>query len=113
MKIDPIEFEKEPTPICDSCAGSADRFGDRDVIPFAVARKLEKELRLLERHAVTLKALLDSWNAHADAAQMPQEFYDGYNEASMRAMQALLTAERNKSESLVRQLSKTATKIQL
>ena len=33
--------KKQLTPITDSCTGSADRFGDRDVIPATIARKLE------------------------------------------------------------------------
>lgn len=49
------EFELEPTPICDSCTGSADRFGDRDVIPASIARRLEKELAIKERLLSELK----------------------------------------------------------
>jgi len=37
---------KTPTPIVDSCEGSADRFGDRDVIPASVGRELERERNL-------------------------------------------------------------------
>jgi hypothetical protein len=41
------------TPITDSCVGSADRFGDRDVIPAAIARKLESvSLNQSEGHLV-------------------------------------------------------------
>ena len=50
------------TPITDSCTGSADRFGDRDVIPATIARKLEAvSLSQSEGHLV--KHLLELYNA--------------------------------------------------
>lgn len=40
-----------PTPRTDSCFGSADRFGNRDVVPAKIARQLERELaEANERH---------------------------------------------------------------
>lgn len=50
------------TPITDSCAGSADRFGDRDVVPATIARKIETvSLSQAEGHLV--KHLLELYNA--------------------------------------------------
>jgi len=41
----------------------------------------------IERAELQLK----DWNAAADASRQPNAFYDGYSEAQMRAMQAMLT----------------------
>lgn len=45
----------------------------------------------LARHAKQCEAQLAQWAEAADASQQPQAFYDGYSEAQMRAMQAMLT----------------------
>ncbi len=45
----------------------------------------------LARHAKQCEAQLAQWVEAADASQQPQAFYDGYSEAQMRAMQAMLT----------------------
>ena len=37
------------------------------------------------------EASLKQWNDAADASRQPNAFYDGYSEAQMRAMQAMLT----------------------
>jgi len=50
------------TPITDSCTGSADRFGDRDVIPATIARKIETvSLNQAKGHLV--KHLIELYNA--------------------------------------------------
>ena len=46
------------------------------------------------------KRLAENWTACADAAQQPPEFYEKYNEGTMRAMQALLTRERTEGAAL-------------
>jgi hypothetical protein len=54
------------TPVTDSCTGSADRFGDRDVIPATIARKIETvSLNQAEGHLV--KHLLELYNASWEA----------------------------------------------
>lgn len=42
------EFTAVPTPVCDSCTGSADRFGDRDVVAASVARKQERKAAVMQ-----------------------------------------------------------------
>lgn len=50
------------TPITDSCAGSADRFGDLDVIPAAISRKIET-VSLSQCEGQVVKHLLELYNA--------------------------------------------------
>lgn len=51
--------------------------GERRLVPAALAESLETQLT--------------QWVEAADASQQSQAFYDGYGEAQMRAMQAMMT----------------------
>jgi len=56
--------------------------------------RAEAEVQRLTQERDDWKRLAENWTACADAAQQPPEFYEKYNEGTMRAMQALLTRER-------------------
>ena len=103
MKFIPItleSFESEPTPICDSCACDGARLGETVAVPASVARRLEKEQRICERQLSYWRRLAESWAMHATGAMQPETFYGSYDEAAMRAMQALLFRQIRRSAEL-------------
>ena len=72
------------------------RDADRYSVPLYRAAALDR----LRAERDDWKRLAENWTACADAAQQPPEFYEKYNEGTMRAMQALLTRERTEGAAL-------------
>lgn len=66
----------------------------REIVPASLAKELETQL--------------SQWVEAANASQQPQAFYDGYSEAQMRAMQAMLTKANAHAHNLADQLAECA-----
>jgi hypothetical protein len=64
---------------------------------------MKKRAEAAERERDRYKALSEGWTKAADAARQPDAFYEKYNEATMRAMQALLhEAEAERDDTIKR-----------